>query len=313
MREHSQNIATKLRAAWGSTVGTLGYADPYEVAARAHDALYQPEYVLQGIDDRAPTRAAEGELPSRQLRDDTRETLLQPLDFIHPDHPDPEDFVRAVAGAVLHCTSGVDRLGARELIQYLIDRGDRPVIWSSGHVEHQHRKLGRLGLYDPAAERAFDPPIHIHTDQGEPMATATVIAPDKTTDQTFAQVRDLAESHTVAVVDDRVENLRLFRRAISGAKVAIWAQHGTHAAREMEKLEQGNNPQLREDMDRGHIIRSRGPDEVKAVLDLLRRDGRLRGTAAVFIDLDDTLSVNKWRRNAELNAALDVIFRRRWA
>ena len=61
---YRDSLLTKVGVAWGSNVGDQGYADPYEVAARAYDALYRPDEVASGMDERA--RAKDPEIAERE-------------------------------------------------------------------------------------------------------------------------------------------------------------------------------------------------------------------------------------------------------
>lgn len=313
---YRDSVLKKVDVAWGSNVGDQGYADPYEVAARAYDALYQPNEVIAGMDVRVQTRHPElEELPSHKLRPSTQETLVEPLELTG-QVPSAEEFVPVVAEAILHGADvGATILpGAREQIKELVENGDRPAAWSAGYPEHQHRKLGKTGLYDSGIVETIQPPVEVTTQHGEPIELPTAIATDKTTAETTARVREIAGDDQIVVVDDRVKNLRKFRGAIPETKAAIWVQYGAHAQKETDKLARGENPDLQAEIDAGTIIPISSIDQLVAKVAELRENGALTDEqAAVFFDYDDTISNNAQRRDMELKAAVDAIFANGWA
>lgn len=315
---YRDSVLTKVDVAWGSNVGYQGFADPYEVAARAYDALYRPNEVTSGMDERArayDADLAEEDLPSQKLRTTTRDTLTAPMELAGTT-PAPEEFIPVVAKAILHEADVAKTVlpGAREQIQILAENGDRPAVWSAGYPEHQHRKLGKAGLFDTVAIEGITPPVEVTTEHGEPIEVPTAIATDKTTAETIDRVREIAGEDQIVVADDRVKNLRKFTAAIPEAKAAIWVQYGTHAEREMSKLERGENPQLEEDIASGRIIPIANINQLADKITELRGTGVLTDEqAAVFFDYDDTISNNAQRRDMELAAAVDTIFDNGWA
>jgi hypothetical protein len=311
---YRDSVLTKVDIAWGSNVGDQGYADPYEVAERAYDSLYQPGDVVSGMDTRARANSpdtADLGLPSQKLRDDTRGALTAPLELTG-NVPARDEFVPAVATAILHGGDVARTIlpGAREQIQILIENGDRP----AAYPEHQHRKLGKAGLFDSGAIEGMEPPVEITTEHGEPIEIQTAIATDKTTEETITRVREIAGGDQIVVVDDRVKNLRKFQGAVPEAKAAIWVQYGAHAQKEMDKLERGENPQLAAEIAAGTIIPIANIDQLASKVAELREAGVLTAEqAAVFFDFDDTMSNNAQRRDMELEAAVDAIFENGWA
>lgn len=314
---YSNSILTKVDVAWGSNVGDQGYADPYEVAARSYDALYQPDQVEAGIDARARTKnpdMTDESLPSQKMRPSTKHTLTEQLELTG-QAPSVEEFVPVVAEAILHGANVAATVlpGAREQIRVLVEKGDRPAAWSAGYPEHQHRKLGHTGLFDSVAIEDIKPPVKVTSEHGDPIEIPTAIAGDKTTPETIARVREIAGDDQIVVTDDRVGNLRKFTRAIPETKAAIWTQYGSHAKKEMDKLERGENPQLAEDIAAGRIIPIASIDQLAAKVDELRDTGVLTNErAAVFFDYDDTISNNTQRRDMELAAVVDAIFEHGW-
>lgn len=315
---YRESVLAKVDVAWGSNVGDQGYADPYEVAARTYDALYQPDEAVAGIDARARAKnpnLTEEELPSRKLRDRTRQALTEPLELTG-QMPTAEEFVPVVAESILHGADVAATIlpGAREQIKELIENGDRPAAWSAGYPEHQHRKLGKTGLFDAVAVEEIRPPIAVTNMHGDPIEIQTAIATDKTTPETITRVREIAGDDQVVVVDDRVKNLRKFKDAIPETKVAIWVQYGAHAQKEMDKLGRGENPQLAEEIANGTIIPITNIDQLAGKVAELRGAGMLtEEQAAVFFDYDDTLSNNAQRRDMELAAVVDAIYANGWA
>ncbi|MGF7229237.1 MAG: hypothetical protein ACQR33_04615 [Candidatus Saccharibacteria bacterium] len=302
-------IYQKLDGAWGSNVGDQGYADPYEVAERTFDAIYEPDAVD------ARKRAAdpgvdEAHLPSHQLRDKTRDLLAAPL-TLQRDAPDRQQFVATVAEAILQKANVGSAVlpGAREQIAELTDNGDKPAIWSAGYPEHQHRKLGKTGLHDSLLIAAIDPPVEISQEHGAPIELQTAIATDKTTRETFDRVHEIAGNNQVVVVDDRVRNLRAFMENVPETRAAIWVQYGAHAQKEMDKLARGENPQLATAIAEGNIIPIADISMLADKIESLRDTGILSDdVAAIFFDYDDTLSNNANRRKLELEAAVDAMF-----
>jgi hypothetical protein len=258
---------------------------------------------------------ADSELPSSKLRATTAPALEEPLELTGQT-PTPEEFVPAVANAILYSADVASTVlpGAREQIVRLVEAGDRPAAWSAGYIEHQHRKLGKTGLVDLVATQDIDPSVEVTVEHGEPIEIQTAIAPDKTTTEIIARVREIADQDQIVVVDDRVENLRAFLGAIPEAKAAIWVQFGAHARREMDKLARGENLQLDEAIAEGTIIPIASIDQLADKVAELRASGTLtEERAAVFVDYDDTLSDNARRRDMELAAAVDAIFENGWA
>lgn len=315
---YRESILIKLDVAWGSNVGDQGSANPYEVAARAYDALYRPDDVAPGMDIRAQAQnpdIADVDLPSQKLRPTTREALTAPLELAG-QLPPPEEFVPAVAGAILYGTDVARTVlpGAREQIRGLIENGDKPAVWSAGHPEHQHRKLGKTGLYDSAAIEGMEPPVEVTDEHGEPIEVRTAIAADKTMAETIARVREIAGQDQIVVVDDRVKNLRKFTDAVPETGAAIWVQYGAHAQKEMDKLKAGENPQLAAEIESGTIVPISSIGQLSGKIAALREAGKLTaGQAAVFFDYDDTIGNNALRRDMELEAAVNAIFEHGWA
>jgi hypothetical protein len=317
-QDHRQSVLTKLDVAWGSNVGDQGFADPYEVAARAYDALYRPDQVAEGMDARAqatkPDIATE-DLPSNKLRSATREALTAPIE-LDGQVPSEEEFVATVAQAILHEADVASTVlpGAREQIQQLTENGDRPAIWSAGHPEHQQRKLGKTGLFNTVEIEGIEPPVEVTAEHGEPLEVPVVVAANKTTAETFDRVREVAHSDQIVVVDDRVKNLNSFLEGVPETKVAIWVQYGAHAQKEMDKLAAGNNPQLAAAIESGIIVPIASIDQLASKIIELRQAGTLtEEQAAIFLDYDDTIGDNARRRDLELAAAVDIIFERGWA
>jgi hypothetical protein len=315
---YRDSVLTKVDVAWGSNVGDQGFADPYEVAARAYDALYRPDEVASGMDERARDKnpeVTEDVLPSHKLRPSTREVLTTPLS-LSGSTPEASEFVPVVVKAILHSADVASTVlpGAREQIKELAENGDRPAVWSAGYPEHQHRKLGKTGLFDTVAIEGMYPPVEVTTEHGEPIEVLTAIATDKTTAETIARVREIAGEDQIIVVDDRVKNLRKFTDAIPETKAAIWAQYGSHAQKEMDKLSRNENPQLAEEIAAGRIIPIASIDQLTSKVAELRDAGVITDEqAAVFFDYDDTISNNTQRRDMELAAAVDAIFDNGWA
>ena len=312
------SVLTKVDVAWRSNVGDQGFADPREVAARAYDSLYHSDKVASGMDERARANnpeIAESELPSQKLRPATREALTEQLELAG-QIPTAEEFVPTVAGAILHGADVAKTVlpGAREQIKELVENGDRPAVWSAGFPEHQHRKLGKTGLYDAVAIEGMEPPVEVTTEHGEPIEVPTAIATDKTIAETIARVREIASDNQIVVADDRVKNLRKFMDAITETGAAIWVQYGVHAQKEMDKLARGENPQLAEEIANGRIIPISSIDQLAVKIAELRKADKLTAKqAAVFFDYDDTISNNAQRRDMELTAAVDAIFENGWA
>jgi|GEM_PF-5281808 len=314
---YRDNILTKVDVAWGSNVGDQGYADPYEVAARLYDALYRPDAAVEGMDSRAQAKdpeIVERELPSQKLRPDTKKVLTTPLELAG-QLQDSAEFVRVVAGAILHGADVANAVlpGAREQIKELIENGDRAAAWSAGYPEHQWRKLGKTGMYAEVME-GVEPPVEISLVHGEPITVETAIATDKTVEETIARVREIAGDDQKVVADDRVRNLRKFLEAMPETKAAIWVQYGAHAQKEMDKLANGENPQLAVEIESGIIIPISNINQLASKVVELRKVGRLTAEQAVlFFDYDDTISNNALRRDMELAAAVDAIFENGWA
>ena len=315
---YRSSVLAKVDVAWGSNVGDQGYSDPYEVAARTYDSLYRPDTVVVGMDERVRARdpeIAERDLPSQKLRDTTRAALTTALELAG-QVPDFDEFVPIIASAILHGADVARTIlpGAREQIRELVENGDRPAAWSAGYPEHQHRKLGKTGLYDAVAIEGIEPPVEITTEHGEPIEIQTAIATDKTTEETMARVREIAGNDQIVVVDDRVGNLRKFTTAIPETRAVIWVQYGAHAQKDIDKVERGENPRLVEEIANGTIIPISNIDQLAAKVAELREAGILTAEqAAIFFDYDDTISDNAQRRTMELEVAVDTIFEKGWA
>lgn len=220
------------------------------------------------------------------------------------------------AHAILHDADVAQTVlpGAREQIKKLMKAGDRVAIWSAGYPEHQHRKLGKTGLYDTVAPEVTGPPIEITHEHGAPISVETVIAPDKTTPAALAHVREIAGDTQIVVVDDRVTNLRKFVDGIPQTAAAIWVQYGTHAQAEMDKLEDGENTRLAAEIETGAIVPVPNIDQLaNKIAELRAVDILAAEPATIFSDYDDTIGNNSCRRDMELAAVVNVIFARGWA
>jgi hypothetical protein len=315
--DYAEWIYRKLSGAWGSAIGYWGYGDPTEVAYRLYDALYAPEHLEEGMDSRAKAAnpsIAEEELPSRVVWSETRVTLLTPVG-IRGNVPSDDEFVSTVANTILQGAdmASVVLPGARRQIDHILDQGDRLAIWSAGHREHQHRKIGGIGLYNSVEIEDIRPPVVVSSVHGEPLEVETVIAPNKTTTEVLTRVREIADGRQIVVVDDRVNNLQAFCRGVPETRAALWVQFGVHARRAQERLVRGDAPGLKEAIFSGLLTPLSGIDQLCAMIAYLRtRDTLNKEQTVLFSDYDDTLSDNIKRRALEFRAVIETLVNRGW-
>ncbi|NUS54572.1 MAG: hypothetical protein HOV66_06880 [Streptomycetaceae bacterium] len=305
----TQLVAAKIEHAWGSSVGEKGYGAPDEVAERLYDALYHPERVVQGIQERLPegSRAPE-------LRVSTRAALEARVDM--GPAPDRSEFVRTVSDTIVRGVPVAQTLlsGAREALAELSRRGVGVMAWSAGEPKHQHHKLADVGIVDPAVAPNIEPPIAVSRDFGPPLEVATAIAPDKTVPENMQQVARFAGGRHLVVADDRTKNVVAFQQHFPGA-TGLWIQYGAHAAKSVAKLERGEDPAVAQAIEDGSIVPVREIGDLVPTIEQLQRDGRLPENAqlALASDVDDTLLDNDKRRDLQHAATLDAVQSRGWA
>ena len=250
---------------------------------------------------------SDDELPSKTIWPATREVLQAPL-HVSGEMPDPYEFVPMVAGSLLQGADMANTVlpGARQQIDYLLAQGDKVAIWSAGHLEHQLRKIGGVGLYNAVDAEGIIPPVVVSAVRGDPLEVKTVIAADKTTPAVLARVREIADGNQVAVIDDRASNLLAFREDVPETKAALWAQFGAHAHREMDNSKRGASTKLETAIANGFVTPLSSIALLGAKIDELRATGIIGPEPLVlFADCDGNfLCDNAKRRSLEFNAVV---------